>query len=333
MVDKEKVKIKFPAWVVMVLLVVVGLGLLSISFLSPEEGWYQIASKAIELIGSALISIGILDFVISLSNENELINRIQAGIDSKTDYSRYKSDELQKIIKNASMAKVNEIYKTDTNKESRCKKLLTRYWECITSPTYLEKYYRDVEVVINDNSMRITTQYDITYVNAHDVELVHYISPLFATEEDAKSFTVFDCKHNGDRISFDKQEKIGKAVVNEVLYQRTPHKQIDVGKEGVHELHYKSRYDTKIGSLFQDQRLRFDCHQYGFHVVLKDLRENKSPKYLLKWDFISWPEISNEISKNKMDMKNDEITIYGNYEWLPKGSGYVLTFNADYSDS
>lgn len=120
---------------------------------------------------------------------------------------------------------------------------------------------------------------------------------------------------------------------NEFLYQRIPHKRIDVGKEGIHELHYKSSYDTKLGRLFQDQRLGFDGHNYDFHCVLKDFRENKTPKYLLKWDLITWPEISNEISKSKMHMKDDEIRTFGKYEWLPKGSGYVLTVNADYSDS
>lgn len=82
----------------MVLLVIVGFGSLCISFVIPVNGWYKIASKAFEVIGSALISIGILEFVISLSNEIELINRIQAGIDSKTDYSRYNANELMKIV-------------------------------------------------------------------------------------------------------------------------------------------------------------------------------------------------------------------------------------------
>ena len=88
MVDngKEKGRIVFPAWFVMILLVVVGVFLNIITFLVPDTLAtmpIKILIKAVEVIGSALVSVGIIDFLLSILNENSLLERVQTKINKE----------------------------------------------------------------------------------------------------------------------------------------------------------------------------------------------------------------------------------------------------------
>lgn len=345
MVDngKEKGRIVFPAWFVMILLVVVGVFLNIITFLVPDTLAtmpIKILIKAVEVIGSALVSVGILDFLLSISNENSLLERVQTKINKETNYQSLKSEHLKGINEGYTKAIIEDMYSSLDNvykPRGLAEVLAKRYWETINSSVYISNYYRQVLVTLKDNNIiSVTTNTDVTFVNAKDInDRKFYIWPMFAMKEEAESFKVNSITH--EDTDFKKKyddwcsthpNNIDKAAINNNMYQFKEPFTLNIGKRGQHQIKLETTYNTCYALFFQTMMLNFNCKSFKLNALLDDQRSDRARSYMLRWEIITLPQLSAEITEtNTCEYNGKTFDLMGNEKWLPKGCGYVLTLN------
>ena len=306
MVDngKEKGRIVFPAWFVMTLLVVVGVFLNIITFLVPDTLAtmpIKILIKAVEVIGSALVSVGILDFLLSISNENSLLERVQTKINKETNYQSLKSEHLKGINEGYTKAIIEDMYSSLDNvykPRGLAEVLAKRYWETINSPVYISNYYRQVLVTLKDNNIiSVTTNTDVTFVNAKDInDRKFYIWPMFAMKEEAESFKVNSITH--EDTDFKKKyddwcsthpNNIDKAAINNNMYQFKEPFTLNIGKRGQHQIKLETTYNTCYALFFQTMMLNFNCKSFKLNALLDDQRSDRARSYMLRWEIITLP--------------------------------------------
>lgn len=350
MKNKDEKQIRFPAWFVMLLLVIIGISIIIVSFFIPDTMVAsKIGKKVTEIIGGALISVGILDFLISISDERKLLEKVQTNICNNTDFSSLKPEHLRIINENLTKSIIDDVYSSIDNNDKPnglSEQLSNRYWDNIDSRVYLKRFSRRVRVNLVDEGVAITTTTDIIYVNAEDiVGKKHYISPLFTTSGEADSFDVYKLKHNDsdlkedyDKWANNKETKIEKAKMNNTMYQRTPSFYIDISKKGKHAIHYVTGYTACYTAFFQTASLYYDCETYDLSVGLTDNRTNKDNSYMLRWDIFTSPFMQDQMTFSTCPCiyaGNEYVSLTnGVNKWMPKGSGYVLTLNEikEYTD-
>lgn len=339
---KKRNRIQFAAVPVMIISIIVGILMLAFGeyFLVPSEiVQVQILGEIVNVIAGTIISIAALNFFLTISTEQELIDKLQTRISKDTDYSVMSDESKLCVIRSIAEQKLLENKATSDSgskwdMKALAEDLSNNFWGNIEDTVYFETYDRKLTITLIDSGIVVKTSTRLVYNNLSNQHGKKFrLQSLFLTEEEAKSFKVLELLYNktNKKDEYEKSRKhatVYPAKINPE-YLTTTAWLLDISGVGLHEITYTTEYTTQYTQFFQTKTIEHNCKHFQLEAILVDSRTNKDVDYLLRWEIICGSSEKSRIAADKIVRgDNHHFATLGGITWFPKYGGYVLTLNS-----
>jgi len=325
-------------WIVLLLIFLLALTIRLVIdvFTIPE-----IARELIRELCLVLMSISMIQFIISISNKGDIINniieKIQLRVSKDTDFLELSDESKKEILKNMfEQTFFEKAYKNkkydgafDLNIKLLSEDIANNFINKMKSCRYNENFSRNVRIILHDDDIEIITTTNLTIINPANEDEKFTHDPMFRLKKEFASYNLHEFFYSEEPLIDSNRKYLEKPKVAHTnsLYVAGKKITVDISKEINNHIKFTTSYRTEYNMFFQTYWFKHPCENFTLKASIDDRREKRDNAFVIRWEVFCNSLEKNAIARSKMKQTNNEIDIMRPIKWMQEGSGYMLALN------